>query len=215
MPWIQRYNPTINWQTGRITISGKVIQCQQRIAKYQKDHDPPAGTLWGLPCLATLKHLTVSFIETTVTNEEDEQLTHNPIRAITQLLQTTRYVQKTNKSTEIAIAAKQGSATQPLEKLLPDYALEYRQVFEKKAAERFLPSTSWDHAIKFKKEFDPHKHRTWHKIYPLSVVEQQELCKFINENEKKGFIRKSSSLLASPFFFVSKKVFARYRTTGH
>ena len=92
MPWIQRYNPTINWQTGRITISGKVIQRQQRIAKYQRDHDPPAGTLWGLPRSTTLKHLTVSFIETTATNEEDEQLTHNPIRAITQLLQTTRYV---------------------------------------------------------------------------------------------------------------------------
>ena len=138
-------------------------------------------------------------------DEDDEGLTHNPIKAINHLLQTTRYVRKTNKSTEIAIAAKQGTTAWPLEKVLPDYALEYQQIFEKWAGEHFPPSTSWDHAIEFKKEFDLHKHRTWHKIYPLTVVEQQELQKFIDENEAKGFIRKSSSPLASPFFFVSKK----------
>ncbi|PIL25060.1 hypothetical protein GSI_12949 [Ganoderma sinense ZZ0214-1] len=76
-----------------------------------------------------------------------------------------------NKSTEIAIAAKQGKVEKSLEELLPDYALEYKRVFEKKAVERFPPSTPWDHTIDFKKDFDPHKHRTWHKIYPLTVVE--------------------------------------------
>ena len=85
----------------------------------------------GLPPPTTLRHLTISFIETTTIDEDDEGLTHNPIKAINHLLQTTRYVRKTNKSTEIAIAAKQGTTARPLEKVLPDYALEYQQVFEK------------------------------------------------------------------------------------
>ena len=42
------------------------------------------------------------------------------------------------------------------------------------------------------------------QIYLLTVTEQQELHKFTDENEVKGFIWKSTSLLASRFF-VSKK----------
>ena len=109
MPWIHQYNPRINWQTGRITIPGRVIQQQQKIPKHQQEHDPSTGTLWGLPPPTTLRHLTISFIETMTIDEDDEGLTHNPIKAINHLLQTTRYVRKTNKSTEIAIAAKQGT----------------------------------------------------------------------------------------------------------
>ena len=43
------------------------------------------------------------------------------------------------------------------------------------------------------------------KLYNLSLVEQIELKKFIDENLKKGFIRESKSHMASPFFFIKKK----------
>ena len=36
-------------------------------------------------------------------------------------------------------------------------------------------------------------------------MEQDELCKFIDENLAKGFIRHSDSPYTSLFFFVSKK----------
>ena len=205
MPWIKRYNPTINWRTGSVTISNKTIVEQQKLQQYQATHDPPPGTVWGLPAPGTLQHLVLSFVETLGDILEEEPLTHSPAKVIDRLLQMTAYVNRTNKSTEIAIEARKNKVEKPLDELLPAYALEFRSVFEKKAADRFPPSTPWDHAIELKKEFDVHKRRTWSKIYPLSVTEQEELRKFIDENMAKGFIRESSSSLASPFFFVSKK----------
>jgi hypothetical protein len=43
------------------------------------------------------------------------------------------------------------------------------------------------------------------KNYNLTLAEQLELDKFLKENLEKGYIRPSQSLMASPFFFVSKK----------
>jgi hypothetical protein len=52
-----------------------------------------------------------------------------------------------------------------------------------------------------KEEFEPKSF----KNYNLTLAEQLELDKFLKENLKKGYIRPSQSLMASPFFFVSKK----------
>ena len=106
-------------------------------------------------------------------------------------------------STKIAIKIRKDKVEKTLEELLPPYALEFQKVFEKKAAECFPASTPWDHSIELK-EFDIHKWWTWHKIYPLMVTEQQELCKFIDENEAKGFIQRLTLPLAL-LFFISKK----------
>jgi len=43
------------------------------------------------------------------------------------------------------------------------------------------------------------------KTYPLSVEEEKEMNKFIDDNLRKGFIWESASPQASPFFFISKK----------
>src|SRR6187551_2319958 len=43
------------------------------------------------------------------------------------------------------------------------------------------------------------------KVYPLSINEQEELDNFLEENQRKGYIRPSKSPLASPVFFVKKK----------
>ena len=43
------------------------------------------------------------------------------------------------------------------------------------------------------------------KNYNLTLAEQIELDKFLKENLEKGYIRKSKSPMASPFFFVKKK----------
>ena len=45
MPWIKRYNPTINWQNGCITFNDQVIKKQQMIYEHQQTHDPPLGML--------------------------------------------------------------------------------------------------------------------------------------------------------------------------
>ena len=59
----------------------------------------------------------------------------------------------------------------------------------------------WDHAINLKEGFKPKVA----KNYPLSIHEEQLMNKWIDEQLKKGYIRPSQSLQASPFFYVAKK----------
>ncbi len=82
----------------------------------------------------------------------------------------------------------------------PEYSV-YKKVFEKKASERFPESRSWDHQIELCKDFKPKRG----KIYPLSPKQQNALNEWIEEYLKKGYISRSKSPQASPFFFVEKK----------
>ena len=88
-----------------------------------------------------------------------------------------------------------------MNELLPDYLQEYKDVFKKKAAEWFPSSHLWDHRIDLKSDFVPKNC----KIYPLTLKEEETLNIFLQENLEKGFIQLSTSLQASPFFFIGKK----------
>ena len=43
------------------------------------------------------------------------------------------------------------------------------------------------------------------KVYPLSREEREEVCEFINEQLRKGYIRPSKLPQMAPVFFVGKK----------
>jgi len=58
----------------------------------------------------------------------------------------------------------------------------------------------WDYIIEMKKGFMLKKR----KIYPLSREEKEEVCKFINKQLRKGYIRLSKSLQIALVFFVGK-----------
>uniref|UniRef100_A0A0W0FV00 Reverse transcriptase domain-containing protein n=1 Tax=Moniliophthora roreri TaxID=221103 RepID=A0A0W0FV00_MONRR len=77
------------------------------------------------------------------------------------------------------------------------YLVAYQGQFEDKEAERFPISRSYDHTIELKLEFTPRDC----KVYSLMALEQTELDTFLKENLRKGYIRKSKSPMASPFFF--------------
>ena len=55
--------------------------------------------------------------------------------------------------------------------------------------------------INMKEGFVPKKG----KVYPLSREEREEVCEFINEQLRKGYIRPSKSPQIAPVFFVGKK----------
>jgi len=59
----------------------------------------------------------------------------------------------------------------------------------------------WNHAIDMKKGFVPRKG----KVYLLSREEREEVCEFIQEQLRKGYIRPSKSPQTVPVFFVGKK----------
>ena len=133
MPWIRRYNPKIDWQNGQAKFDRKTIQHQQQIHKYQQIHQLLEGSLWGLPVPTNTQDMVLSFIESSAEDIDENQLTHNPSKVIKHLWDNSTQVRKMNKSTEIAIAANQGKKEVPLEELVPTYAQDFREVFEKKA----------------------------------------------------------------------------------
>jgi len=59
----------------------------------------------------------------------------------------------------------------------------------------------WDYAINMKEGFVPRKE----KMYLLSREEREEVCEFINEQLRKGYIRPLKSSQIALVFFVGKK----------
>ena len=43
------------------------------------------------------------------------------------------------------------------------------------------------------------------KVYPLSREEREDMCEFISEQLRKGYIRPSKSLQIALIFFIGKK----------
>jgi hypothetical protein len=78
---------------------------------------------------------------------------------------------------------------------------KYLHIFSKKASERYPEARPYDHEIHLKPDFKPIKQRP----YSLNPEQMDLVDKFIEENLKKGYIEKSNSPQASPFFFVGKK----------
>ncbi|ESK81521.1 hypothetical protein Moror_15671 [Moniliophthora roreri MCA 2997] len=107
------------------------------------------------------------------------------------------------------MAHQQQTTKKDINELIPSYLLGYHDRFEKGKAERFPPSRTYDHAIDLKADFVPRNC----KLYLLSPAEQAEQDKFLEENLRKGYIRKSKSPMASPFFFIAKKEKGALRPT--
>ena len=59
----------------------------------------------------------------------------------------------------------------------------------------------WNHVIEVKKGFVPRKG----KVYLLLRKKRKEVCKFIKEQLRKGYIRPSKSPQTALVFFVRKK----------
>ena len=86
-------------------------------------------------------------------------------------------------------------------KLVLEKFHKWIKVFGKKQSERMPTRKIWDHTIDMKERFVPRKG----KVYLLSREEREEVCKFINEQLRKGYIRPLKSPQTAPVFFVGKK----------
>jgi len=90
--------------------------------------------------------------------------------------------------------------------LVPGRFHKWIYIFGKKTSERMSTRKLWDNAIETKKEFVPRKG----KVYPLSQKEREEVCKFILEQLRKGYIRPSKLPQMALVFFVRKKDSRKY-----
>lgn len=85
---------------------------------------------------------------------------------------------------------------------LPQEYKQWLHLFEDEVTAKALPKHQpWDHEIKL----EPGKQPTFRPIYALSSKELQELKKYLDENLKKGFIRKSESLQDIPYCSYQRK----------
>ena len=105
-----------------------------------------------------------------------------------------------NISTKLAQEKHKPKDVNLLEQIPKEYH-EYLKVFEKQASHRLPEHRIWDHEINLRADWKPKPS----KVYPLTLNEEEEMNKFIDENLEKGYIRPSKSPYAAPFFFVDKK----------
>lgn len=106
-----------------------------------------------------------------------------------------------NVSSRLAEAFYKNSAPATFRNSVLDYLHKFKEVFSKQSFNALPERKLWDHAI----ELTPDVENKLCKVYPLSIVEQQELDRFLEENLTSGRIRPSKSPMASPFFFIKKK----------
>ena len=101
--------------------------------------------------------------------------------------------------------AEKSQASKPqrtLEEMVPPQYRQHTAVFSETESQRLPERKSWDHAI----DLIPGAPATLRtKVYPMSLNEQEELDRFLDENLRKGYIRPSQSPFSSPVFFVKKK----------
>ena len=108
---------------------------------------------------------------------------------------------KATLATDLAIAENLKKDNLTDEQIVPPEYHEFLDIFNKKRVSGFPDKRPWDHKIDMKPGFEPKSF----KNYNLTPAEQIKLDNFLKENLEKGYIRKSESPVASPFFFVKKK----------
>jgi hypothetical protein len=113
------------------------------------------------------------------------------------------HIDRTNVAQEWAIKAHQEQVNSGVEcEVLPPQYQDYADVFDKEKSHHFPPSRPEDHAIILKEDAPATINC---KVYVLTREEREVTQKFIEENERWGFIEKSNSPWSTPWFFIKKR----------
>lgn len=192
--WLRKHNPSVDWRTGDITFNRCPLACRATFGG-EISHEPEDE-----PCKEKRKAEQLEDGDRIfVTKFEVETLEEWQYWEKARGREKIRAVE--TRSQKLAEEALKKGTKMSLEELLPKHLEDFTPVFEKASFDRLPDRRQWDHAIELKPGIEPFNS----KIYPLSLVEQAELDKFIEEHLRTGRIRPSKSPIASPFFFVKKK----------
>jgi transposase InsO family protein/predicted aspartyl protease len=176
--WLHKHNPSIDWKLGKITFDKCPATCY--LSDFGKEPEDEK-------------------VEDEETVEEGDRIWLKRIEELEEEQFLRAYSTHAQKFAEEAMKSTRQKS---LEEIVPGYCLpDFLSVFEKTTFDKLPERKRWDHAIELKPGTEPFNS----KIYPLSVDEQKELDKFIEEHLQSGRIRPSKSPIASPFFFIKKK----------
>ena len=184
MPFLAAVNPEINWTEGE--LQGKVIAATTDAHKWILNKDSKVSKMFIKRCRdGYMPHDTPPpYGEHPFLNVIPED-----------------YIQWTTTATKLAAEAID-TTKRTWQELIPAEYHCFGKVFSDKEAKRFPDSRLWDHAIDLTLEAPLILNC---KVYPLAEGQQELLDKFLQEHEDKGYIHRSNSPYALPFFFVKKK----------
>jgi hypothetical protein len=104
-------------------------------------------------------------------------------------------------SGRLAEAFAKNSKLKDFHDIVPTSLHAYADVFSETAFDSLPECCKWDHPIELECEPSP----GFHKVYPLTLMEQTEMDTFLEEAQATGCIRQSKSPLKAPVFFIKKK----------
>lgn len=174
--WLDRHDPAINWSTNHISFSSKYCLSN---------------------CLKSPEFVSATLSETSACSV--------PPLACSQLVKNERNQIYAVSVSDIRnhLEKDKKSEVEEMEELLKKVPSEYHDLlplFTKKEADKLPPHRYVDHAI----ELEEGKKPPFGPLYNMSNLELQALGEYLDENQKKGFIRPSTSSSASPVLFVRK-----------
>ncbi|KAJ1573896.1 hypothetical protein NDA12_004071 [Ustilago hordei] len=186
LPWLKGANPSIDWQSGNITMRSPPLT-----------PSPMAPSQLLSPTLPSAS-LDIDVIDAIAFDQslQSDCLTSgtlypSPVQSQHLLATTT-----TSSDTTMALAYDAG-----LPDIIPQEYHQYLDVFSRVKADKLSPHRTYDHQIPLEEGKSP----PFGPIYSLSEHELKTLREYLEENLAKGFISPSDSLAASPILFVKKK----------
>ena len=229
LPWLQQYNPTIDWTKRTLDLTNiKPQSTFQEVLQQKIDLRRASITTEALqPTIEEIFEDLELFsnkellpldgpILLQIYNEEEEDDNEDEINLLRAYLgkndEEEIYPEMDEEEVEInkiRIWVKKSisqelahnSSTERPKVILSEAYAEYKDVFNKKASQWLPEWRTWDHTIDLKPDFIPKDC----KVYPMTPEGQIKLDEFLTKNLCKKYIWLSKSSMASPFFFVSKK----------
>src|SRR6266576_18889 len=169
LPWLEKHNPIVNWKEKTLEFC---------------DSDEKDKTEIPLRSTCQINSVTVSEREEDLVirylqshkglSRTDHEWKVNPFEDIGSWSEDTFDHLTIAQYTPAQQMEHKYHQTEEVDVLPPEYTA-YKEVFEKKASERFPESRSWDHKIELREEFKPKKG----KIYPLSPKQQKVLDEWL------------------------------------
>lgn len=184
--WLSIHNPSINWREGLVRFQDPFCN-KHCISQYP----------------ASLFSVSDSVFDSVLPDIDCAELTFDDFYACQQVadLYTKHKKVASHSVTPDLSCFSLNNLADSTPPVLPDVYADFAPLFQDREPGVLPPHRPYDHAI----PLEPDAPIPFGPLYTLSQKELEELRGYIDENLKKGFIRRSESPAGAPVLFVPKK----------
>ncbi|KAJ1037064.1 hypothetical protein NDA10_004015 [Ustilago hordei] len=200
LPWLKGANPSIDWQSGNITMRSPPLTPSPMAPSQLLSPTLPSASLDidVIDAIAFDQSLQSDCLTSGTLYPSPVQSQHLLATTTTSSDTTTTSSDTTATSSDTTMALAYDAG---LPDIIPQEYHQYLDVFSRVKADKLSPHRTYDHQIPLEEGKSP----PFGPIYSLSEHELKTLREYLEENLAKGFISPSDSLAASPILFVKKK----------